>query len=375
MGSGSDILVAGGYGVVGRRIAAHLAPEFPGRVVIAGRDEAKAAALCRELGEGTQARRVDVNDPASVGAALEGVGTVMTCVTQKDRLLLRAAVERGLAYTDIAPALAFWRGAEALDADARRTGARVVLGAGLSPGISNLMARRLASDLGGVDRIETAILLSLGDDYGPDSLGYVLDAALEPWTGLQDGGPRRCVAFAERTRIHLPAPLGSRTAYLFPWSDVAYYPATLGASTALGWLALDPPWAAALVSLLLSMPARRWLGRPSSAQRARRLIERLRARYMGHDRFALQVVATRDGRDLRATLVGQGQAGATAAAAAELARMLAAREIDEAGVWLPEQVVHHERFFRALRSLGYEIRVEAVESRARAGRPAEPVTS
>lgn len=33
--------------------------------------------------------------------------------------------------------------------------------------------------------------------------------------------------------------------------------------------------------------------------------------------------------------------------------MLAAGEVDEAGVWLPEQVVSRERFFEALRLLGY----------------------
>jgi uncharacterized protein YbjT (DUF2867 family) len=32
-----DLLIVGGYGVVGRRIAALLAPDFPGRVVITGR--------------------------------------------------------------------------------------------------------------------------------------------------------------------------------------------------------------------------------------------------------------------------------------------------------------------------------------------------
>ncbi len=71
-----DILIVGGYGVVGRRIAAQLAPRFPGRVLIAGRDERQAEALCRELGQGTRVRRMDVEDAASIEPALDGVGTV-----------------------------------------------------------------------------------------------------------------------------------------------------------------------------------------------------------------------------------------------------------------------------------------------------------
>lgn len=122
MPSPTDILVAGGYGVVGRRISAQLAPRFPGRVVIAGRDQRRAEALCHALGHGARARRIDVDDLASLAQALDGVGTVITCVAQRELHLLRASIARGLAYTDIAPRLAFWQGAEQMATDARRTG-------------------------------------------------------------------------------------------------------------------------------------------------------------------------------------------------------------------------------------------------------------
>lgn len=75
MSNGSDILLVGGYGVVGRRIAAHLSRQFPDRVVVAGRDPSRAQALCDELRHGTRARRIDVEDLASVGPAFDGAGT------------------------------------------------------------------------------------------------------------------------------------------------------------------------------------------------------------------------------------------------------------------------------------------------------------
>lgn len=352
MARGPDILVVGGYGVAGRRIAAHLARWFPGRVVIAGRDEEKAAALCRDLGEGSRARRVDVNDPASIETALEGVGTVMTCVAQRDRHLLRVSIDRGLAYTDIAPALAFWQGAEELHVDARRTGARVLLGAGLSPGISNMMARRLATALRSVERIETAIVLSLGDEYGPDSLGYVIEAATATWPVFEDGRTRDAAAFSEGRTIEFPAPLGGRTAYLFPWSDVAYYPKTLGAKTALGRFALNPPWAGWLISSLANTRARNWLKRPGVVSKTGQAVKRLERFYTGRDHFALVVTAETAGRRMRMSLAGRHQADATAAGTAELARALAAGDIGDAGVWLPEQVVRSDSSMRSQRLAG-----------------------
>ena len=54
---GTDLLITGGYGTVGRRVAADLAPDYPGRVVVAGRSLEKAARLAAELGHGVRGRR------------------------------------------------------------------------------------------------------------------------------------------------------------------------------------------------------------------------------------------------------------------------------------------------------------------------------
>ena len=125
MTNGTDILVVGGYGMVGSRIAARLASHFPGQVAIAGRDQHRAAALSSKLGFGTRARRVDANDAASIDMALEGVGTVMMCVAQR------------------------------------------------------------------------AILLSLGDEYGPDSLHHVLESVTQPFSVFENGRARDAVPFSD----------------------------------------------------------------------------------------------------------------------------------------------------------------------------------
>jgi len=73
----TDVLITGGYGNVGRRVAADLAPDYPGRLVVAGRSAEKAGQLAAELGYGVRGRRVDVGDPGSVKAALTARFTVV----------------------------------------------------------------------------------------------------------------------------------------------------------------------------------------------------------------------------------------------------------------------------------------------------------
>ena len=249
----TDILITGGYGTVGRLVAADLAPDYPGRLVVAGRSAEKAEQLAAELGHGIRGRRIDVGDPASVEAALGGVSVVLSCIAQPEPHLLGAAIARGLAYTDIAPHLITRRPTEDMKAEALRTGARIVLGAGLAPGISSLLARLGADRLGAVESVEVGVLLSVGDSFGPASRTYLLEEIVLPYAVRIDGTELPMRPFAGSARVTLPRPLGRRTAYLFPFSDQVFFPETLGARTALSRLALEPPWLATLLSVLIRL--------------------------------------------------------------------------------------------------------------------------
>jgi saccharopine dehydrogenase-like NADP-dependent oxidoreductase len=262
MPNGTDILITGGYGTVGCRVAADLASDYPDRVVVAGRNTEKATRLAAELGHGVRGRRGDVGDPGSVEATLDGVGVVMSCIDQPEPHLLRAVIGRGLAYTDIAPHLMTRRPTEAMKAEAARSGAWIVLGAGLAPGILSLLARLGADRVGAVEKVEVGVLLSVGDAYGPASRAYLLE------------------------------------------------------------------------------------------ERVQRLNTWLRRRYEGRDFYGVAVeVAGARGR-VRASLVGRGQATATAIGAAAVVRALAEGEVKRAGIWLAEEVVAPESFFGHLAARG-----------------------
>ena len=271
---------------------------------------------------------------------------------QPRRGLLHAAIQQGLAYTDITPHLVeLGRGAayEGLDQAARACGARVLLGAGLVPGIANVMAAALARTLGGTDRIETSLLLAADDLTGPASFDYFLQELTMPFDVHLDGADRPARAFSDPRIVAFPAPIGPRRAYLFPFSDQVLYPGTLGVRSALSRLALDPGWLARLLALLVGTGAARVMGHA----RVRRALARARrARTPGQGVFGLRVAMTQGARSRSATLVGRGQAAATAAGAAALAGSLADGEVIRPGAWMPEQVIDLPRFFARLAQRG-----------------------
>ena len=359
------ILIAGGYGVVGQRIAAKLAPDYP--VIVAGRRLEQAKATAAAIGHRVRSRLIDVTVEASIAAALEGVATVVSCIDQPRRSLLHAAIERGLLYTDITPHLVeLGRGAayEEIGAAARRSGARVVLGTGIVPGISNVIVRAVADTLGGADVIETSLLLSASDATGPASFDYFVKELTMPFAVHVDGTNRPAQAFSDPRLIEFPSPFGPRSAYLFPFSDQVLYPRTMGAQTALTRLAIEPARMGRLLAAAVRLGAVRLVAR----ERVRNVLAKRRsdrAPNEGAARFALRVDVVHDGRSAHATLVGGQQADAAAAGASATVRSLMGGEVSEPGVWMPEEVIGPSGFFSRLAEQSLIVELPAIDGHPR----------
>ncbi len=351
------ILIAGGYGVTGRRIAAELAAGYPDQIIIAGRNGAKAAEAATAIGHGARGRQIDTSVASFIAAALEGVAMVISCIDLPDRALLWAAIERGLRYTDITPRLTeLGRGAayERVDAAARSSGARVVLGTGIVPGIANVMARALSESVGCADEIETALLLPADDSGGPALFGYFLQELAMSYEIRVQGIDRPARAFSAPRLVEFPPPAGARLAYLFPFSDQVLYPRTLGASTSVTRLAIDPAWLGRFLAVMVRIGASRLMA-IEWVRNAMMNARRGQKRQSPKAWFELRVDVRCGDRLRHATLVGQAQADATALAAAETARLLIEGNVSEPGAWMPEQVVDPGPFFSRLASRGLRI--------------------
>jgi saccharopine dehydrogenase-like NADP-dependent oxidoreductase len=352
-----SILVVGGYGVVGSRIAADLATNYPGRVVVAGRHLDRAEAAAAAIGNGVQGRRIDVGVPDEIATALRGVSVAVNCIDQPQRGLMWAAIDRGLAYTDITPHLTSLGRGEAYErviAAAKATGACVLLGAGLVPGISSVMVRALADELGGAESIETALMLSADDLTGPGSFDYLLQELTMGFDLYVDGADRPARPFTSPREVAYPPPMGLRQAYVFPFSDQVLYPRTMGARTVITRLSIDPPRIGRLLSVLIGVGATRALSRP----RVRAALSRLRQRGRPAEPvapYALRVDVRFGERTLTATLAGRGQANATASGTAALVRSLVDGDVTQPGAWMPEQVIDPERFFSRLADRGLQV--------------------
>jgi saccharopine dehydrogenase-like NADP-dependent oxidoreductase len=218
------ILIVGGYGAVGQVIASQLAQRHRHQLIIAGRNETRAASLAAELGPHVRWRVLDVAKPIDYDQALANVRWVIMCLDLPQIEFVRQCFQRGIHYVDISAEYPILSAISGLDEIAKQQGTTAVLSVGLVPGLSNLLARHSLRFVEPIEHFDSAILAGLGEKHGVGAASWVL-SHLSDGTGV--------------TRMQFRAPYGQKTVYHFAFSDQYTLTQTLPIADAASWLGFD----------------------------------------------------------------------------------------------------------------------------------------
>jgi uncharacterized protein DUF4166/saccharopine dehydrogenase-like protein len=215
------ILVLGGYGGFGARIARRLASEDY-EVIVAGRHLDKARRFCADHPNLLPTALDRDRDLAGALIAYRPFAVVDAAGPFQglDYDVPRACIAAGCHYLDIADARDFVADIGVLDGEARQTGVAIVSGASSVPALSGAVVRALARGMDEIRAVEIAISASNRATAGPSVTKAILSYLGRPiriWRGrrwatdygwqnmrrenfcLGDGKPlaRRLVAIAE----------------------------------------------------------------------------------------------------------------------------------------------------------------------------------
>ncbi|HEY8547607.1 MAG TPA: saccharopine dehydrogenase NADP-binding domain-containing protein [Acidimicrobiales bacterium] len=344
------VVIVGGYGHVGRRLAAALRDHRS--VVVAGRRAEAAERAATELGVAAAPGAVDARTGDGLAAVVRPGDVVVNAAgDDREARLLRQAIELGAHYTDLTADPRAIAAMLDLDAEARAAGTSALVGIGLAPGATNVLARAALDRLPEADHLDVGLLLSLADGFGPQAVDWTLGAIATP-LAMEHGGHRTdVVAFRQRRRLPF-GPLGTVPVYEFGFPEQVFLPASLGVPSVRGWFTLAPtPVTRALALTARTRAARAFLGRP----RVRRGLVRLAGRLPGSRRGGIvgaTAVARHGDRTARVSLRARSEARTTARCAAALIDLW---DVGQAGCHLPEAVIPPAPFFAALAAAGVEV--------------------
>lgn len=356
--SGNRVLIVGGYGNDGQRIARLLADDLGDRLLIGGRRLRNAARFAATLLSGATARRVDINDPASYASALEGVSAVIMCLDTTELAFPHACVTRAVRYIDISASYEVIERLDFLQDLAGAHRATIICSVGLAPGLSNLLAKAcVRSTDESVASVDVHLLFGLGDRHGKAALEWLVDRLYRRFAVGPRDARHEAWPFEEHARAQFPPPFGERATYRFDFSDQHTLPQTLGVPCVSTWVTYDRERLARWISRLARLGVLRWARCRPVCRIAVFLLSRSRA---GSDRFAVAVEVATPGEPHAnsATATGIGEPDATAVMAAETLRRVLA-DPPAGGVFQLDELYGLADFDETLAINGIEIRAPA----------------
>jgi NAD(P)-dependent dehydrogenase (short-subunit alcohol dehydrogenase family) len=189
------ILILGGYGHFGARIASALAASEGTEIVIAGRDPARARASADKLGQGAAAQfesvQLDVDSPQfrQMLRTLRADLVIHTAgpFQGQSYAVASSCIEVGAHYIDLADGRAFVSGITALDAKARERGVLVVSGASTVPALSSAVVDRYRDRFAAIESIDSGIVPGNRAPRGVSTIASVLSYCGQPLLRWQQG--------------------------------------------------------------------------------------------------------------------------------------------------------------------------------------------
>lgn len=205
------IVIVGGYGAFGARIAARLARHGDVPIVVAGRSADKASRAAVELQKVSQApvthAVIDAANPdvdLLRGLAASVLVNASGPFQALDYALPRAAIQAGLHYVDIADARAFVTGISSLDAEARAADVLVASGASSVPAFAAAIVDDLSKNLSQVESIQHGITPANSYNPGVATTASIIGGVGQPLKVWRNGAWTTAYGWQGLTRHTFP---------------------------------------------------------------------------------------------------------------------------------------------------------------------------
>ena len=208
------VLILGGYGTFGGRLAQLLARDPRVSLLIAGRSHAQAQTFCDRLAPGALRAAVrfdrDGDAAAQIGAlrpdlVVDATGPFQ-CYGEDPYRIIKACIRQSIDYLDLADGSDFVKGVAQFDHEARERGVFILSGVSSFPVLTAAVLRRLANGLAKIDTVTGGIAPSPYSGVGMNVIRAIASYSGKPLALVRDGRPSTGVAMTESLRYTISPP-------------------------------------------------------------------------------------------------------------------------------------------------------------------------
>lgn len=220
------VLIVGGAGVFGRRLAEGLLATTDATLIIAGRSRARAEAARAACGAHEAAvmdrERASAEDVRALNAHLviDAAGPFQGA----DLRFARAVIEAGAHYLDLADARDFVAAFSTLDTLARERGVAAITGVSSTPALTHAVLDHLVAGWRRIDVVRAGIAPATKMERGPAVMRAILSWTGAPVRVFEDGAWRERAGWSDCGLIDVPM-LGRRRFAIADTPDLDLMPA------------------------------------------------------------------------------------------------------------------------------------------------------
>jgi saccharopine dehydrogenase-like NADP-dependent oxidoreductase len=358
------ILILGGRGRIGRRVAVDLAAHTQAEIVVTGRTT--TAKRVPTLGERISFLALDLEDHAGLTREITALrqsgdrpkNLVIHCAGPfhyRDARVLKACIEAGVNYVDVSDHPSFTRKAIAHRDAAQSAGITAIVNTGIFPGISNSMVRRDAEQLDEVDRIHLSYLVAGSGGAGLTVMRTTFLGLQRPFQAWLNGQWETVKPYSDREAVEFPPPYGRTGVYWFDMPETFTLPSAFPAKTVITKFGTVPDfynhltWSVAHLWhpwLLQQSPVIEFLARVS--HRMTDVTDRLTGIGVA---IRSEVTGQKSGAptQVTSTLLHDNTAIAAGCGTGSVAQLLLTGKLEKPGVWAIEEALSTDLFNQVMR--------------------------
>jgi len=225
------VVVYGGHGFFGKLVVEYILAQTDAHIVIAGRTPPNRPGLGVRV-TSTVSDQTDLN---SVCTTISNADVVVHCAGPYQSLPLnplRAAIECGVDYVDLADDRTFVQRAHQMHQDAVNADISVLCGMSVLPGMTLLLTQVAASEFDNIQSVRTIVAPGTAGSRGIATLSSYMSGAGRTFSIPRGGQDALVYGCSENEWINFPAPLGNRLVHLgISVADYDLVPRYFGAQT------------------------------------------------------------------------------------------------------------------------------------------------
>ena len=366
----TKVLILGGKGRIGSRVAQDLASHVDAEIVITTRQalpEAEAIAQADSM----QILPLDLADHENLRSAIRGCDLVIHCAGPfhyRDGRVLKTCIEEGVNYIDVSDHRSYYE--KVINYRQEATAARVtaILNTGIFPGISNSMVRQGLEQLDEAEKIHLSYVVSGSGGAGVTVMRTTFLGLRQAFNAWIDGQWQTVQPYSDRETIHFPKPYGKIGVYWFDMPETYTFAESFPVKTVITKFGSVPDFYNHLTWITAHVFPSAWIESSQGIEFFSRVSHKMTA---FTDKFSGIGVAMRSeitghkGGNLVkfcSTMAHENTAVAAGYGTASVAELMLAGKLHKPGIWPVEQALPTELFESAMASRGVTIDQQLVSS-------------